>query len=404
MGQMITLSDAELIALMDDLESDRVERKESWAGDAPEKGRQAVCAFANDLPDHNKPGVLFVGVRDDGSPSNISVTDELLLTLADIKTDGNTLPPPTTIVQKRVLKGADVAVVLVQPADAPPVKYRGRTWIRIGPRRGIATAQDERILNERRRHRDLPFDIQPVTTATMADLDRVVFEEYLLNAVAPDILQANDRTFEQRLAACRMISGVDDLRPTILGLLVLGKRPTDWLPGAYIQFLRIRGTELSHPIIDEEAIGGTLGQLLRRIDDKLSAHNRHEIEISSGPLEKRTSNYPMVALQQLIRNAVLHRTYENTNSPIRMYWFDDRIEIFNPGGLFGLVTKGNFGKPGFTDYRNPHLADAMRVLGFVQHFGVGIQTARSALAANGNPPPEFEIEPNAFLCKIGRQP
>jgi len=87
-----------------------------------------------------------------------------------------------------------------------------------------------------------------------------------------------------------------------------------------------------------------------------------------------------------------------------MYWFDDRIEIFNPGGLFGLVTKGNFGKPGFTDYRNPHLADAMRVLGFVQHFGVGIQTARSALAANGNPPPEFEIEPNAFLCKIGRQP
>lgn len=51
----------DLRKLLDDLESDLVERKESWAGDAPEKGRQAVCAFANDLPDHRKPGVLFVG-------------------------------------------------------------------------------------------------------------------------------------------------------------------------------------------------------------------------------------------------------------------------------------------------------------------------------------------------------
>ena len=51
----------DLRKLLDDLESDLVERKESWAGDAPEKGRQAVCAFANDLPDHRKPGVPFVG-------------------------------------------------------------------------------------------------------------------------------------------------------------------------------------------------------------------------------------------------------------------------------------------------------------------------------------------------------
>ncbi len=62
-------SDTELESLLDDLESDLAERKQSWKGDAPEKGRQAVCAFANDLPDHRKPGVLFVGAKDDGSPS-----------------------------------------------------------------------------------------------------------------------------------------------------------------------------------------------------------------------------------------------------------------------------------------------------------------------------------------------
>lgn len=68
-------TDAELEALLKDIESDLAERKESWKGDAPEKGRQAICAFANDLSDHRKPGVLFVGIRDNGTPSGINITD-----------------------------------------------------------------------------------------------------------------------------------------------------------------------------------------------------------------------------------------------------------------------------------------------------------------------------------------
>ena len=74
--------------MLTDLESDLVERKESLQGDAPTKIRQAVCAFANDLPDHQRPGVVFVGADDDGNPTGIPVTDRLLLQLADVKTDG----------------------------------------------------------------------------------------------------------------------------------------------------------------------------------------------------------------------------------------------------------------------------------------------------------------------------
>jgi len=123
-------TDEQLEALLADIESDLAERKESWKGDAPETGRQAVCAFANDLPDHRKPGVLFVGVRDDGTPANLSITDELLRTLSDIRTDGNIGPLPSTLVEKRTLKGAEMAVVTVQPSDAPPVRYKGRIWVR----------------------------------------------------------------------------------------------------------------------------------------------------------------------------------------------------------------------------------------------------------------------------------
>jgi ATP-dependent DNA helicase RecG len=88
-------SDAELVHFMTALESDLVERKESFSGSAPETIRQAVCAFANDLPNHRKPGVLFVGVADDGAPTGLPITDKLMLSLADVKTDGKIVPPPT---------------------------------------------------------------------------------------------------------------------------------------------------------------------------------------------------------------------------------------------------------------------------------------------------------------------
>ena len=62
-----------------------------------------------------------------------------------------------------------------------------------------------------------------------------------------------------------------------------------------------------------------------------------------------------------------------------------RIEITNPGGAYGSVTAENFGDLGLTDYRNPNLAEAMRVLSLVQRFGMGIPIARRLLSENGNP-------------------
>ncbi len=87
----------------------------------------------------------------------------------------------------------------------------------------------------------------------------------------------------------------------------------------------------------------------------------------------------------------MHRSYEQTHARVRLYWYQDRLEIHNPGGPFGQVTRGNFGQ-GVTDYRNPHLAGVMKELGYVQRFGSGIPAARQALAQNGNPPPEFLLE------------
>jgi len=75
----------------------------------------------------------------------------------------------------------------------------------------------------------------------------------------------------------------------------------------------------------------------------------------------------------------------------------------SPGGTFGQVTRENFGHPGITDYRNPYLAEAMKVLGYVQRFGVGIPIARQELKKNGNPPPEFGIEPTNILVTVRKR-
>jgi ATP-dependent DNA helicase RecG len=100
---------------------------------------------------------------------------------------------------------------------------------------------------------------------------------------------------------------------------------------------------------------------------------------------------------------VLHRSYEGTNAPVRVYWFADRIEIHSPGGPFGQVNPENFGRPGVTDYRNPHLAEALKILGFVQKFGAGIPIARQSLEKNANPPVEFVVEPNHVLAVVRRR-
>ncbi len=402
---MKRFSDQALLSLLNDVESDRAERKQSLKGDTPKKARQAICAFSNDLPNYNEPGVLFIGANDNGTPSHEPITDQMLLSLANMKTDGNILPLPVLSVEKRTLKGAEMAVITVMPSDMPPVKYEGRIWIRTGPRRSIANEQEERILNEKRRYKNIPFDIYPVPSARINDLSKTIFEnEYLPQAFAEDVLEDNGRTYEERLASCKMIVSPEDTTPTVLGLLSIGKTPQDYLPGAYIQFLRLNGTELADPVSDEENIGGAFVEMLRRAEEKLKAHNRTTVDILSSSTHQIEMPYPPAAIQQILYNSVLHRTYESTNAPVRIYWFNDRIEINSPGGPYGNVTVENFGQPGITDYRNPNIADVLKTFGFIQAFGRGIATTKREMEKNGNPLPEFETNPSAVVCTLrGRQ-
>jgi ATP-dependent DNA helicase RecG len=396
------MTNSELESLLDDIESDRAERKES-ALDG-EKIRQALCAFANDLPNHGQPGVLFIGVDDKGSPTGLEITDQLLQTLASMRGDGNILPFISMDVQKRQLKGKDVAVAIVYPSSATPVKFKGVIWIRIGPRRGWANKEDERRLEEKRRSRDLPPDIRPIAGVGIDAIDELLFSRsYLPSAVAPEALEQNDRTLEEQLLASKFAHFGPPTCVTVLGVLTVGKSPTDYLPCAYIQFVRFSGAELSDHVTNQKEIRAALPDLVSETEDLIKANLQLSVDFTSGPTERRVADYPFVAIQQVARNSILHRTYENTNAPVKLYWFEDRIEFHNPGGPFGRVTKDNFGT-GINDYRNPNLAAVMKELGYVQRFGVGITVARNEMRKNGNPAPEFQVEDGYVTVILRKRP
>lgn len=384
----MALTDADLEEMLSAHESDRVELKSSIAN--KDRICEAICAFANDLPGHDRRGVVFVGVDDNGRPTGLDVTDGLLQSLAALRSDGNILPPPNLVVTKRRLRGADIAVVEVQPSRTPPVRYRGRVFIRVGPRRAIASADEERRLSEKRRAADTPFDSRAMVGSTIEDLDEDLFlRQYLPQALPQEVLAENSRTLGQRLAALRLAA--PDGTPTGAGMLLIGREPESWIPGSVIQMIRIQGPALTDPIADQKRLSGPLVDVLRQVDELLELNIAVRTNVTADRLERRSPDYPLAALQQVVRNAVMHRNYEHTSAPTRVTWYDDRVEVVSPGGPYGFVTPENFGHPGITDYRNPTLAEGMRALGYVQRFGIGLAIVGQAMSDNGNPDPEFDV-------------
>lgn len=388
-----------LLALVGGAESEQVERKERLKGKKDEVC-QAICAFANDFPRTGQSGVVVIGQADNRKPTGLPITDKLLLELADLRMNGGILPFPQTSVRSLEVDGVPVAVVVVDPSSAPPVRFNGRTWIRVGPSTRMATSEEETILTERRQAANLPFDARGLPSATLQDLDLPGFAEGLLpQFVADDVLRENGRSIEQQLASLRFVAP-PEFRPTPTGVLLVGRQPEEHLPGAYVQFLRFDGSRLSDPVLSAHRVTGTISNVVIEIEEILRSHIETIVQFEGVPTETRTPSVPFEALQQLFRNAVLHRSYDASNAPVRVSWFNDRIEIHSPGGPYGQVTIETIGQPGLTDYRNPTLAGALNQLGFVQRFGVGIQIARDRLAANGNPPLVYEASVSAVAAIV----
>jgi ATP-dependent DNA helicase RecG len=390
----------ELEKLLSEVESDRVERTVSL-GDS-DKCCEAICAFANDMPNHRRPGYLFVGATAEGRASGRAITDQILQNLAALRSDGNIQPIPVMNVQQWNLGGGAIAVVEVFPSDLPPVRYKGRVCIRVGPTQRIASEAEERILSERRAALSKTWDARPCREASIEDLALDLFTlNYLPQAVAREALEANRRTREEQLAALRFL----DPRlgcPTNAALLLFAKDPLEFVPGAYVQYVRYAGTSQADDPLEDRRFSGDLLTVLRGLDLLAQEVAVARPLADPGPVEKTVFAYPPKAMHEILVNAVIHRNYENSNAPVSLNHFVDRFEILSPGGLYGDLRPEDF--PRVTAYRNPVLAEAARALGFVNRYGRGVAIARAELERNESPPPDFRPEPNHFLVIVHRRP
>ena len=337
-------------------ESFRIERTTSTSN--MDKFQEAICAFANDLPGCRKKGYLLIGVTDKGEISGLKVDDALMKRISAIRSDGNILPLPIMNTEKVHTEQGDVLVVEVTPSFDTPVRYRGRTFVRIGPRRDIATAEEERILSERCAASLPTFDTYPCREASIDDIYAdIIVKEYLPKAIDADVLANDQRPLKEQLASLHLYNMQWDC-PTYAALIMFGKNPKYFMHGAYIQFVRFKGNDNGGEILNERRFEGSLYKVLPLLENFIrdGIITKRPVPVSI-LREKDVLNYPYKALRELMMNALMHRDYQS-NMPTRIYQYDNHIEIMNPGGLYGQARPENF--PHVNDYRSPASRSLLR--------------------------------------------
>ena len=350
----------EIQELLYSTETYRVERTTS-TGDM-DKFQEAICAFANDLPNSRKNSYLILGAYDNGELSGLKVTDDLLKKIAAIRSNGNILPIPVMSVDRFQFPEGDLLVAEVSPSDLPPVRYRGRTFIRIGPRRDIATEAEERILAERRMSFMATFDTMPCLAAKLNDINTDLLRtKYLIPLLGNELVDSDTRPIEEQMAAVGMYDTEHNC-PTYAAVVLFGYKPRRFMPGLYVQYVCFKGEDVTSEVENEMQLEGNYCELLPRLESLL------ELSV----IKKK----PVFVSMQ-------------SNTPLRFYEFASHLEILNAGGLYGNARPENF--PSVNDYRNPLVASAMKTLGYVNMFNRGVGQVQTDLKENGNLPAEFNV-------------
>jgi ATP-dependent DNA helicase RecG len=300
------------------------------------------------------------------------------------------------IVAKFEYPDGELAVVEVQPHFLPPVRFKGKLCVRAGIRKGTANEAEERILTEKRSAFARSFDVFPCKGSLMDDISVELFKlRYLPSAIDAATLAENGRELKAQLASLKFYDLKEDC-PTYAGILMFGTNPRFFIPGASLQYVRFQGEDEASDFDFEHRFEGDLTTQLGQMEGFIKANIVRLVLPELGG--KYVSSYPLRAVKELLFNAVIHKNYQS-NAPIKFYEFSDRIEISNAGGLYGKALSENF--PNENDYRNPALSEAVKNLGFVNGFNVGVEAAITALGKNGSPAPEFlKDQPFSFLVKI----
>lgn len=284
-----------------------------------------MVAFAN-----AEGGCIFLGVDDHGLARGIARErkDDLILWIVSVARDSCDPPIDPTIraVDVPGYEGDDVVLVLVKVRRGLYVHRTksGRYYKRVGTAKSdLSPVELGRLMHDRTGW--FLFDQQTVPDATLDDLDSPLLGSHfdLHEGIAPLEIFRNTRVV-------REVDGV--LRPTVGGLLAFGLRPSDQLPPAYISVAVYGGIELtSDALADADEIHGPVSYQIDSAVAFVARHMKSPARKSLGRMDY--PQYDLEAIFEAVVNAVVHRDYSILGSKIRIFLYDDRLEIYSPGRL-----------------------------------------------------------------------
>lgn len=350
-----------------------------------------LVAFAN-----TDGGQIYVGVADDGDITGITKPDELARYVDNIAY--NNCEPPISVLQEVVYspEGLAVLVVVVPKGEQRPYRTnRGLCYVPTSS--GRRQASREELLRLFQASESVYYDEVTVYRASFRDIDLAAFDRFLLQAygrslgdwdIAPERLLTNLRLMREG-------------HPTVGGILFFGLQPQTFLPQARVVAARIPGVSLVEPPTDKKEIDG---QLFRIYEDSvrfLQIHLPmvHKIE-GYGP--EAHSEIPEAALREALVNALAHRDY-TLQSPIRLFVFDDRVEVRTPGRLPNTVTIPAIKLGAAHVLRNPTIYTLLSRLGLVTGIGSGVLRIITLVRQATGREPELSEDGTEFVLKIPRQ-
>ena len=255
-----------------------------------------------------------------------------------------------------------------------------------------------------------PWDRRPCNAATVSDLDLLALRDALQRmgvyavdrGVEPYLVEGVQLSpFVPSLSIAEPLTGV--LRPRNYAVLLFGREPQRFVPGAFSIYSTYPGRDRSDPVAHRFEIAGTLIDQARRLQELLDAEAVTLFD-KTNPRTPNAEKYPRRALQEGMVNALAHRDY-SLPDPARFTSFADRVEIVSPGSLPYGVSLDDLRKRVVTPrWRNQSLAWFLSRLQLAQAEGQGIPTIRRTMKAVGCPPPRFNATEVSVSCVLPAHP
>ena len=391
-------------------ELEGVEAKAAHTGTPPDLFKP-LSAFAN----RAGGGILLFGLDEDAGFKVVGVGNPRKLQ-EDLSGLAAQMEPPLrpSFSVEEIEGGTIVAVEVPEVAfDQKPCYHRPHhlqegSFIRVG--NSTRRMSDYEIYSFISSRTQPKFDAEPILEATLEDLDRGKLEGYLAQQrKARPNAPYWSLPFEQILNQLRIVIETDGiLRPTLAGLLMFGSYPQRFEQQMVVVFLQFYGTTTTEEapsgerFLDNRKFEGTVKDIIDNATDYVMAGMRKG-SLIRGVTRQDIPEYPEVALREAIVNAVAHRDYSHfvRGSHIQVRMFADRLEVQNPGGLYGGVTVDELKEGQST--RNLLLVQLMEDLQLVENRGSGIDAMLDAMEKRGLPAPVFEDKRTAFLVRFYQQ-